>query len=120
MSKYSRIGGKFNGKHTTLIPLATDICDVIKKCVFIKTISPGFIKAGLPSAHGRKSIKITEKKGALLLAIRDNVSHQQVHVYVSDIAMAKDYIVHECRSLGLDVSFANSLSHNSPAENSLR
>lgn len=78
MSKYSRLGGKFTGNHTTLIPAATIICDIADACPVVTKISPGFIKAGLKSVNGQRRVKITERDGAILLSIRDNTSHQEV------------------------------------------
>lgn len=85
MSKHSRSGGKFTGNHTTLIPLASSVCDIAAACECITKITPGFIKAGLKSVNGQRRVKITEKDGGILLSIRDNKSHQLVYVYSHNI-----------------------------------
>lgn len=87
--KDSRAGGKYTGNHTTLIPAAALICDIAHVCSAVTRISPGFIKSGLRSVSGKRRIKITEREGSLLLSIRDNTSHQEVHVYATDVQAAK-------------------------------
>jgi hypothetical protein len=107
MSKDSRAGGKYSGNHTTLIPIATQVCDMVSKCESVIKISPGFIKAGLPSVNGKYRVKISDKEGGLLLSIRDNTCHQEVYVYTKDLQDAKLFISKGCKDLGLSVSFSN-------------
>jgi hypothetical protein len=78
MSKDSRSGGKFNGNHTTLTHLAAIACDIADDCPDVTKISPGFLTAGLKPVNGQRRVKIIQKPGALLLAVRDNTSHQEV------------------------------------------
>ena len=101
MSKHSRSGGKFTGNHTTLIPVATIICDIANACPSVTKITPGFIKAGLKSVNGQRRVKITEKDGAILLSIRDNASHQEVYVYAKDTQVAKLAIARGVRDIRL-------------------
>jgi len=101
MSKHSRSGGKFTGNHTTLIPVATIICDIANACPSVTKITPGFIKAGLKSVNGQRRVKITEKEGAILLSIRDNASHQEVYVYAKDTQVAKLAIARGVRDIRL-------------------
>ena len=85
MSKHSRSGGKFTGNHTTLIPFASQICDLIAKCELVTKITPGIINSGLRPVNGKKRVKITEEDGGVLLSIRDNVCHQKVYAYGSNV-----------------------------------
>ena len=104
-NKYSRSGGKFSGNHTTLTPAACLVADIAHACGAVTRISPGFLKAGLKSVNGRKRVKITDDGAQLLLSVRDNTSHQEVHVYASDIHAAKRAIARGARDAGLAISF---------------
>lgn len=104
-TKNSRSGGKYTGNHTTLIPLAALICDIAHACASVTKISPGFIKAGLRSVNGQRRIKITDQQGAILIAVRDNASHQQLHVYATDTQAAKLAIAKGARDARIHVSF---------------
>ena len=103
--KHSRSGGKFSGNHTTLIPAAALVADIAHACSVVTRISPGFLKAGLKSVSGRKRVKITDDGAQLLLSVRDNTSHQEVHVYASDMQAAKLAIAKGARDAGLTISF---------------
>lgn len=105
MSKYSRAGGKYSGNHTTLIPAAAIVCDIAHNCSSVTRISPGFITAGLRSAHGERRIKITEDEGTILLSVRDTTSHQEVYVYANNKQAAKLAIARGSRNAGLQISF---------------
>ena len=112
MSKDSRKGGKFTGNHTTLIPAAAIMCDIAAACPSVTKITPGFLKAGLKSVGGQRRVKIIDKgSGAILLSIRDNASHQEVHVYTSNKQAAKLAIARGARNGGLGIAFGES---NSP------
>lgn len=106
--KNSRAGGKFNGNHTTLSNEACLLVDVGANCPFVYNISPGFLKAGLKSAHGQRSVKIIDLAGkSILLAVRGNASQQEVHVYTRDIHATKLAIARAARNAGLHISFEN-------------
>lgn len=107
MSKNSRAGGKYSGKHTTLIPAAATVCDIAHRCPSITRISPSLITGGIRSANGNRRVKITEYKGALLLSVRDNTTHQKVYVYGDDLQEAKLAIARGAREAHLNVSFGN-------------
>ncbi len=81
-TKTSRAGGKYTGNHTTLIPAAVRLCTYAEKYDEITRITPGFIKAGLPSVSGNRRVKI-EQAGptAIKLSVRDNTSRQEVYCY---------------------------------------
>jgi hypothetical protein len=102
--KDARAGGKFGGGHTTVIPAAGIVADIAKTCRTITKISPGFIKAGLPTAKGRRRVKIASVGGGLLLSVRDNTSHQELRVYADDVLEAQAYIAREARKAGLVVN----------------
>ena len=87
-NKHSRAGGKYTGNHTSLIPLAALLCDIAYTCPAVTKISPGFIKAGLRSVSGQRRVKITQDVSGILLAVRDNASHQEVRIYAIDVAAA--------------------------------
>ena len=103
-NKYSRAGKKFTGNHTTLIPAASLIADIAHACPTVTKISPGFIKAGLKSVQGKRRLKITDKGTHLLLSIRDNTSHQEIHVYTSDQKTAERAIADGALRKGVLVS----------------
>ncbi len=105
MSKDSRSGGKYSGNHTTLIPAAAIVCDIAHACPSVTKISPGFIKAGLHSAHGNRRVKITDSEGSILLSVRDNTSHQEVRVYTSDMQAAKLAIARGAINANLGIGF---------------
>lgn len=109
MSKHSRSGGKYTGSHTTLIPAAQIACDIADALPEVAKISPGFIKAGLKSANGHRRIKlIDENEHCILLSVRDNTSHQEVHVYVKDIQAARTAISRKLLGANIAISFGSS------------
>jgi hypothetical protein len=101
--KHSRMGGKFGGGHTTVIPAAAIIADLAEECAYVTKISVGFIKSGLKPTKGLRRIKITEGEGSLLIAVRDNISHQELRIYVSDISKAKHAIASGADALGFKI-----------------
>lgn len=104
-NKDSRSGGKYSGNHTTLVHAAALVCDIAHQCPSVTKISPGFIKSGLPSANGQRRVKILDEDGGILLSVRDNTSHQQVHIYATDVQKAKLAIARGARDNGLRISF---------------
>src|SRR3989344_2133708 len=106
--KYTRAGGKFSGNHTTLTPAACIVADIAHACDAVTRISPGYLKAGLKSVNGQRRVKITSHGSYILLSVRDNASHQEVHVYVNDMQTAKLAIARGARNAGLRISFARS------------
>jgi hypothetical protein len=106
MSKHSRSGGKYTGNHTTLIPFAQQACDAIYNIDCLTKITPGLIKAGLKSANGNRRIKIVDKSDrCILLSIRDNASHQEVAVYVTNLQEGRAAIVQSLRNNNIAISF---------------
>jgi hypothetical protein len=105
MSKDSRSGGKYSGNHTTLTPLAAIVCDIADAIPQVTKISPGYLTAGLRSVNGQRRVKIVRKTRGILLSVRDNTSHQEVHVYADDIHDAALAIARGCRDEGVHISF---------------
>lgn len=105
MSKDSRSGGKYSGNHTTLTPLAASVCDIANNSEAVTKISPGFLKAGLPPVNGSRRVKISDKGAEVLLCVRDNTSHQEVHLLVADRQTAKLAIARGCRNNDIKISF---------------
>ena len=105
MSKHTRTGGKYSGSHTTVIPAAATICDIAEKCPSVKNIVLGFIKSGLRCARGNKRVKIDDKDGAVLLSVRDNISHQEIFVYANDLQEVKLVVAKGARDAGLHICF---------------
>ena len=104
-TRTSRSGGKYSGNHTTLIPLASILSEAANRCQAVTKISPGFIKAGLPSVQGKRRVKITRYAGRLLLSVRDNASHQEIHIYTTDPESVKKAIIKACEGSTIHVSF---------------
>ncbi len=104
MSKDSRSGGKFSG-HTTLVPAAVLVADIANKSDSVYRICPGYIKAGLKCVSGNKRVKITREGCYILLAVRDNVSQQEVHVYATDSQQAMLDIAKGARNAGIAIAF---------------
>ena len=102
--KNSRSGGKFNTSHTTVVPSAGEIADIVERCPFVTKIALGFIKAGLPSAKGLKRLKVMTDEGSLLLTVRGNTSQQEIRVYATDVAAAKHMILSEAHRAGFKVT----------------
>lgn len=98
--KNSRSGGKYGKSHTTLIPPAIKVCDIVDKLDYVNRISIGLIKAGLRSSGGKTRIKITEKLGALNISIRGNSANQDIHVYGSDFPVIEREVRKGIKKLG--------------------
>lgn len=104
MSKQKRAGGKYGGGHTTVIPGAGMIADIAEECAYVTKISVGFIKSGLKTTKGLRRIKITVDGGSLLIAVRDNISHQELRIYTNDVEKAKRVIASGAHEAGFSVT----------------
>jgi len=82
MSKGHKQGGKITGSHTTVIPAAEKVIDLLQKNVGVQKISIGFIKQGIKS--GRQAMKIMEMDSGLLLKMRGTASIQEIRVYTNN------------------------------------
>lgn len=102
--KNTRAGGKYGGGHTTVVPAAGVIADFAEECAYVTKISVGFIKSGLKTTKGLKRVKFTVTDGSLLIAVRDNISHQELRVYATDVAKAKHAIATNAHKAGFIVT----------------
>src|SRR3989344_4166357 len=100
-NKDSLSGGKFSGNHTTLIFAASIVADIAHACPFVTNISPGFIKAGLRSVSGQRRVKISDDGSSILLSVRDNTSHQEIHVHSRNMQATKTFIARGALGAGL-------------------
>ncbi len=107
MKKDHRSGGKYTGSHTTVIPAAGLLTDIADQQPEVTKIALGYIKAGLPSAAGKRRAKITERLGNLLLSVRDNVSQQEITVYSTDLKQSKRALYQGALKFGIEVSFVD-------------
>ena len=81
----SKISPKLTSSHTSLTDSAKQIVLILDRDSHVSKISAGFIKAGLrPLKSGTKRIKINQSKKYLLLSVRGNTSHQELHVYTDN------------------------------------
>lgn len=101
--KGARAGGKVTGTHTTVVPAAGQVVDILEKNGEVKKIVLGYIKAGLPTTKGLRRVKITQDGACLMLAVRDNTSHQEIIVYANDLLLAKKEIAVQIAKLGFKV-----------------
>jgi hypothetical protein len=91
MSKGHKQGGKITGKHTTVIPSAEKVVDLLQKNDLVNKISVGFIKHGIRG--GRHAIKIMDMDSGLLLKIRGTASIQEIRVYTTYPEKTKDILI---------------------------
>lgn len=108
-SKNKRLGGKYCGSHTTVIPAAAILTDIAHRKLEVSKILLGYIKAGLNSVNGQKRVKLTDCEGSVLLSVRDNTTHQEVRIYTSNNHETKLSIAREARNNGLAISFGKSV-----------
>ncbi len=103
-----REGGKFGGAHTTYIPLAEDVADILNEDANITRISAGYIKAGLRPNGGQRRVKIAEIGGILELKVRDTASFQEVRAYVANsgvLHLTKLNLARKLRDRNIAISF---------------
>jgi hypothetical protein len=100
-----RSGGKYCGSHTTIIGAASFLTDIAVRQSEVSKITLGFIKAGLPPAHGQRRVKFTADQGSLLLSVRDNVSHQEIRVYSTDVSKTRLSLARSARNAGIHIAF---------------
>ena len=79
MSKGHKQGGKITGSHTTVIPAAEKIVDLLQKEDVVRKIAIGFITHGI--RNGRRAVKIMDMDSGLLLKVRGTASIQEIRVY---------------------------------------
>lgn len=112
MKNAKGLRGKQRGKHSTFTPAASDVCKQLVKSPIVTGISAGVIKTGLKAAHGRKSVKVIKnRRGALMLSIRDNICVMEVLVNGSDY----DAIIQLLREIASDLHMDFNLEDRSGA-----
>ena len=102
--KGHRSGGKYATSHTTVIPAAELICDILDDCEEVTKIAVGFIRTGL-KANGTQSVKITDESGHILLTVKGNTSSQEIFVYTRNVQTTKLAVAREARNKGMRISF---------------
>jgi len=98
--KNTRSGGKYGKSHTTLIPPAAKVCDIVNRLDSVNRISIGLIKAGLKSSGGKTRVKISIKPGAMNISIRGNSANQDIYVYGSEFNIIEREIRKGIKKLG--------------------
>ncbi len=101
-TKGHRAGSKFGGSHTTVIPLAAIFADIAATDSAVSKITCGIIRAGLRS---QRRIKITDIQGGILLSVRDNTTHQEIHIYTRDTHSTKLNLSRAIRNRGVHLCF---------------
>jgi len=104
MGKLQKKGiGKLAGTHTSFTPLALQVCKKLTKCDLVEKISSGHITGGLRSSNGKRNVKATKNDtGALFLAIRDNLTLQEIRVFGTNHAQICKELEQICRKLKID------------------
>lgn len=74
-------GGKFNGKHSTVIPDAVVAIEAAKACQYVSKISLGVINPVRPS---QRHLKFTPVSGGLKMQIRGIHAVQIIWVYTTE------------------------------------
>jgi len=92
----SKSGGKYGGRHTSLISLASDVCNMLEKIESVHKISPGIITTRVTNVSGKTRIKIMAETGSMLLRVRDNGALQELRVY-GDLDSVTVKIEHFCQ-----------------------
>jgi|GEM_PF-3144796 hypothetical protein len=77
---------KIGGTHTSLIPVAETIVDILVKNELVKKISPGIIKSYRGGGGARKHIKIlnSDNEASFSITATDNSNNQKIRIYVKD------------------------------------
>lgn len=100
-----RAGGKFTPAHTTVIQAAGVLADIAAQQEEVTCIALGFIKGGLPPISGKRRVKISGANGTVLLAIRDNTTHQELYVLTANPQVTKLAIARAARDMEIDIAF---------------
>ena len=100
-----RDGGKFKGKHTTLIDLAAKVVDIADELPKVTGISAGYIQSGNAVSGGTRKVKIGEGKGSILLTVRQSRSVQEIRVFSPDVEKTRLALARALRDQGIPISF---------------
>ena len=104
--KDHRAGGKFAGRHTTVIPAAAAMADAAEREPDVTKVLLGIIQAGLRPAHGCRRVKFTDEIGGLLLSVRDNTTHQELRIYTRNSQRTKTQLARYARERGFMIAFS--------------
>ena len=100
--KTARAGGKFSRSHSSVIPSATEILDILHEMPEVKKISLGIIKAGKTSG-GKRYLKLKERTGGLLMTVRGNSSIQEIGIYSNDPEKIKKVLKERSVKLNVEI-----------------
>ena len=102
MSGLPRKRARLATSHKTWIPTAVELRDEIMLMPGVTKLSAGLIKM---AGTGQLRVKVTDETGCILLAVRGNISIQDVRVYTSSIQDTKLAIARLVRNRGFKLSF---------------
>ena len=74
-------GGKFNGRHSTVIPDAIPAVEAARDCAQVTKIALGVIT---PLHKGREHLKFTPSSGGLKMQVRGSHAVQVFWLYTTD------------------------------------
>lgn len=100
-----RSGRKFGGEHTTFTEMSSEIADMLIKLPEVEKISSGFIEAGIGSGRGRRSVKIVDDPGYILLKVKQSGSAQEVRIFTKDRQKVKLLLARYLRDRDIDIAF---------------
>lgn len=103
-NKIKWAGGKFTRSHTSAIPAANEILNVLTKMSEVKKISLGVIKAGKPSG-GKRRIKIKKRPVGFLLTVRGNNSIQEISIYTTELEKVVEKLKKEMNGVDVEISY---------------
>ncbi|MGM0482356.1 MAG: DUF2103 domain-containing protein [Patescibacteria group bacterium] len=99
-----RAGGKFTRSHTSVIPVAVKMVDLLNEMPEVKKISLGIIKAGKPSG-GKRRIKIKKRPVGFLMTVRGNNSIQEISIYTSEAEKVVEKLKKETAETDIDIEY---------------
>jgi hypothetical protein len=95
---------KFGGKHTSFIPTAETIVNILAKCELVTNISSGIISSYRGKNGGRKHVKITDDDSGILLAVTDNCNNQKVRIYTKETEVVRNLVIKKSEEKGFTTS----------------
>ena len=98
---------KIRGSHSTFTDFATEVVSIIEKLDEVEGISAGIMKPVKGGAGGRKTVKIAEYQGGLVLTVRQVRSIQELRIFASDIPKARLAIARALRDRVIPITFKN-------------
>ena len=113
-TKTTRAGKRYSGKHTTVIPLAGEVCDIAEKLPVdvVKKISLNIIRAGL--RRGPKRVKIRDEGTRAVVTIKDVVCMQKIFIF-GDVKEISFQLKNKLEEKGHSVVLEQHASHKGRA-----